>query len=340
MPLHIVIGATMVSLLLALVFAVGYLTLNSATKAADQLVGRLHQEISDNINLRLDAYLEAAPRDAEPAQRAADIGKLLARLPIAEQGLAMLVDADGKPITGTRAVGDPTVIEAVAGLRKRLSGRSGSLAGQADYFFLVVTAEPLSRENWLDRATRYSDKAGKVDWVLITAMPESYYLARLREGSSQTAMLTAVALVLALLVAGLLAGLVATPLQRIVRSIEEMANGKLAQHAAPSWVQELDALARAFNRMAAELLAYFRRSAVSEQTLKTGFNASPAAMAVFDSSRVMPDQLDLRVGMPIVDANSAWLRVTGHRHGDVIASPAPSRTSGPIRWPGNASSTC
>ncbi len=317
-PVRIVMAGTLVSLLLVLVGAVAYLTLDSAKQTADQLVSRLHQEISENINLRLDDYMERGA-GLPPSQRAADIHRLLSGLPVAEQGLALVLDDSGRLITDSQARPGKEAVarEAIAQARSQI-GPLGSLKAEQEFRFVVVTARPLSRENWLARATRYSDNARQVSWVIVTAMPESYYLAPVREGGSRTAMLSAVALSAALALAALLAAVVVTPIQRISQSIEAMAAGHLGQHVGGSHLLELDALGKAFNRMAAQLQAAFKRTASSEQTLKTVFNASPAAMVVFNTSGIAPGQADVRTGLPVADVNSAWQRITGYRPEDVV----------------------
>ena len=75
--------------------------------------------------------------------------------------------------------GDPVVESAAAALAKH-TGPSG-LSGEAKEFqFDHVTAKPLSRETWLTYATAYRDEGARRDWVLVTAMPEAFYLAGLR----------------------------------------------------------------------------------------------------------------------------------------------------------------
>lgn len=58
LPIRMFLVAPFILLVLVMVGATAYLNLKSSEMAADKLAGRLHQEISENINLRLDQYLE------------------------------------------------------------------------------------------------------------------------------------------------------------------------------------------------------------------------------------------------------------------------------------------
>ena len=62
-----------------------------------------------------------------------------------------------------------------------------------EFQFDHVTAKPLSRETWLAHATRYRDANAGRDWILVTAMPEAFYLEGLRMANSRSAMVFALA---------------------------------------------------------------------------------------------------------------------------------------------------
>ena len=118
-----------------------------------------------------------------------------------------------------------------------------------------MTTKPLSRETWLTHATR-DDRGGR-RWILITAMPEAFYLAGARIGSSRTAMVFALTLVLSLVLAAVLAAIVIAPLRRIARATQSMARGDLGARAPGSRLEELGALSQSFNDMAARLETSF-----------------------------------------------------------------------------------
>ena len=317
-PLRIVLALSFITVVLAVSGTVAYLALRSGEDAADKLALRLHQEISDNIDIRMDDYLEHASGQPE-AERVAGLDQLLGSLPIAHSGRAFVADGSGRVLAASIAGGaaDPVIVTAMEQLRARVREPAG-LRKPLEFRFDVLTARPLSRETWLARATPYTDKPGRVRWAEVTAMPESYYLADLQEGNGRMAMLCAIALCVAMLGAGLLAALVAAPTRRITRAAEAMAAGDLSQRVAGSRLAEMGALVNAFNRMAEQLQQAFRRSLQSENTLKAIFSASPVAMAVFKAESIERTQMDMQRGREIADVNEAWERITGHRREDII----------------------
>ncbi|CAN5485999.1 hypothetical protein BH11PSE11_BH11PSE11_29800 [soil metagenome] len=280
MPIRVFLAAPFIALVLGMVGAVAYLTLRSGEEAANALAVRLHQEISVNIDLQLDDYLEKA-RDLNHAERVREINGLLARSSIARQGRAFLIDRNGMLIASSAAAvtdGGPAQVasafssadKVVQIASRRLQESAGllqSIKSAMQFRFDVVTAKPLSRETWLAQATPYQDRSGRIDWIEVTAMPESAYLAGVRAGNSQSAKVLAIALTLSLLMASLLAAIMAVPIRRISRSAQALAEGDLSQRVANSKLAELDMLAGYFNHMARQLQESMKNleSEVAEQ---------------------------------------------------------------------------
>ena len=120
-----------------------------------------------------------------------------------------------------------------------------------------MTAKPLSRETWLTYAARYDVEPAGRHWILVTAMPEAFYLAGVRAGNSRSAMVFALALVLSLVLAAALASIVTAPLRRMARATQNMASGELTARVPASRLDELGLLAQSFNDMAAKLKTSF-----------------------------------------------------------------------------------
>ena len=254
-PLRVVILAPFIALVLAMVGVTAYVTLRSAEGDANKLATRLHQEISDNINLQLDEYL-AAPSPENPVNTIG-ISDLLKGLAVSQHGLALIIDASGRTIASSVANGDPVAAEAVAGFNKTASTPAQLDAG-IQFRFDYVSARPMSRETWLTRATAYQDRqGGHPGWIVLTVMPESYYLAGLQAGNSRSAMIFALALLLSLAVAAVLAAMVTGRLRRISLAAQALAVGDLSQRVPDSRLEELGTLAQSFNGMAEQLQASF-----------------------------------------------------------------------------------
>ncbi|HZV64555.1 MAG TPA: ATP-binding protein, partial [Telluria sp.] len=246
------------------------LTLRSSESAASKLASRLHEEIAENINLKLDDYLAALQKADEPL-RVNDLNELLRKLPVAQNGRAIIIDREGRQIASSTEPShfgnprparslpggdDPVAQGAVRELHQRMPALA-DLRTALQYQFDVITAKPLARESWLTQATPYQDPSGKTDWILLTAMPESYYLEGVRTGNSQSAMVFAIALALSLAVAILLAAVVTVPIRRIAHATRLLAGGDLAQRVPNSRLEELAALSQAFNNMAEQLQKSF-----------------------------------------------------------------------------------
>src|SRR5271169_4409416 len=102
-----------------------------------------------------------------------------------------------------------------------------------------VTARPLSRETWLTYATEYGNDSAGRHWILVTAMPEAFYLAGLRRANSRSAMVFALALLLSLMLAAAMASMVTAPLRRIALATRTMARGDLSVRVPSSKLGEL-----------------------------------------------------------------------------------------------------
>jgi PAS domain S-box-containing protein len=247
LPIRMFIVAPFIAFVLVMVGVTAYVTLRSAEDDATKLATRLHQEIADNISLRLDDYLAVSPAaDAEATAR------LLRELPITQHGRAFIINHAGGMVASSSADNDPVVSTAISSLRQALGGLE-NLPSALAFRFDHVSAKPLSRETWLAQATTFANKTGgHADWIVVTAMPESYYLAGVRTGASRSAMLIALALLLALGIAVTQASLVTAGLRRIAAATRSLATGSLAERVPSSRLEELDALAQSFNDMAGQ----------------------------------------------------------------------------------------
>jgi PAS domain S-box-containing protein len=253
-PIRVFILAPFIALVLLMVGVTAFVTLRSAEKDANKLATRLHQEIADNINLQLDEYLSSTPADTAIT---GSINDLLKRLPISEHGLALIIDGSGLTIASSAANDDGVAARAVAGFTQT-PWSPAQLKEGVEFRFDYVVEKPLSRQTWLTRATAYQDRrGGHADWVVLTVMPESYYLEGAQAGGSRSAMIFALALLLSLAVAAVLAGLVTGSLRRLSLATETMAQGDLSQRVPGSRMEELGTLAYSFNRMAEQLQESF-----------------------------------------------------------------------------------
>jgi PAS domain S-box-containing protein len=255
LPIRIFIFAPFIALVLVMVGTTAIVALQTADDDARMLATRLHQAMSTNIRLQLDDYLARSPPPAG-TQREDTLDSLLRNQAVGTSGRAVVLEASGKVIASSASPGDPVVANAIAALGQR-TGPSGLSAGTTEFQFDHVTAKPLSRETWLTYAAAYRNQRAGHDWTLMTAMPESFYLAGLRKANSRSAMLLALALVLSLVLGAALASMVTAPLRRMAHATQTMAGGDLSVRVPDSKLEELDALGGSFNTMATKLKKSF-----------------------------------------------------------------------------------
>jgi signal transduction histidine kinase len=255
LPIRMFLFMPFIALMLVMVGATGIVALRSADDDAARLATKLHQEASANIRSRLNSHL-ARTTAASDAERNQGLMFLLRSEALGSEGRAFILDRSGAIIAASVPAADPVVASAVAALARQ-TGPSGVSGAAMEFRFDHVTAKPLSRETWLTFATTYSDVNAGRDWILVTAMPEAFYLAGVRMGSSRAAMVFAMALALSLLLAAVLASMVTAPLRRISRATQKMARGDLSARVPGSRLEELGALAQSFNDMATRLETSF-----------------------------------------------------------------------------------
>jgi two-component system sensor histidine kinase/response regulator len=255
LPIRIFIFTPFIALVLVMVGATAMVALRSADDDAAKLATRLHEEASASIRMRLDDYLSRSPSQVD-AQRNNALVLLLRSQAIGSEGRAFLLDKTSAIIASSAPDGDLVVESAVAALARH-TGPSGLSAAATEFRFDHVTARPLSRETWLTYATTYRDDSTGRHWILVTAMPEAFYLAGMRIGGSRSAMVFALALVLSTMLAAALSSTVTAPLRRISRATQAMARGDLSTRVPGSKLEELGALAQSFNDMAGRLKTSF-----------------------------------------------------------------------------------
>ncbi|HVZ80244.1 MAG TPA: PAS domain-containing protein [bacterium] len=286
LPIRLVVLAPFLSLILVMVGATAYVTLKSAREDAYKLAGRLHEEISKGIDLSLDDYLDHVPKGDDPEQ---GIGELLRKLPVAKHGIALVVGRDGRIVASSSPDPDGVQTHALESLDAAHQDL-GALQDGVLFHFDHVTEKPLDRVTWLGRAIAYQDRrGGHRDWLLVTLMPESYYLAGVAEGNSRSAMISAVALLSGLGLAIFLGTLMTSGLRRLSLATQALARGDLSQRMSGSRLEELNDLSDSFNLMAdrlsesiGQLRAEVRTRKEREEELELGRNRLEVALKAGD----------------------------------------------------------
>ncbi len=104
--------------------------------------------------------------------------------------------------------------------------------------------------------TPWQDKFG-LDWLIVTVIPESYFMARIYANTRTTILLCAIAFTVAIASGIFTASLITRPIKGITQASEDMANGHLDRQVKTSSIIELKKLANSFNSMAGQLKESF-----------------------------------------------------------------------------------
>ena len=102
----------------------------------------------------------------------------------------------------------------------------------------------------------WQDKFG-LDWLIVTVVPESYFMARIYANTRTTILLCAIAFTAATASGIFTARWITRPIKGITQASEDMANGHLDRQVKTSSIIELKQLANSFNSMAGQLKESF-----------------------------------------------------------------------------------
>jgi len=117
---------------------------------------------------------------------------------------------------------------------------------------------PFSSQRQFIKVTPWRDKFG-LDWLIVTVVPESDFMAQINANNGTTIWLSLLALVVAIAVAIITANWISRPIMRIAKASEEMALGNFDQQVESSKIIELERLANSFNNMAQQLKDSFAK---------------------------------------------------------------------------------
>jgi PAS domain S-box-containing protein len=249
-PIRIFILLPFISMVLVMVAATAFLTLRSAERDADSLARQLHEELSANIQLRLDDLLHASP--AAPPEA---LARLLEQWMSGRHGCALILDRRGTPLASS--TDGEGVVESITEALEGSAGELEDLVGPIVFTFDRLIERPLTRETWLAHAVPYRPPADRGDWIVLVSMPEAAYLAGVRAGHSQSALLFAIALLASVSCAAFVSGRVTAPLRAIAEGARAIADGSLTVRLPPSQLEELQISSAAFNEMARQLKSSF-----------------------------------------------------------------------------------
>lgn len=243
-PIRLFLLIPFVFITLVVIGMTAYFALKNVDDSSEKLAHSLHLETSENLKLKLDNYLTVKGNVFTKE----GLEEVLNSLTLTKNGRAFILDKSGELIASSVALRHGFLFTGVTdGLRKLPNGIEG-IQKPVQFKFDIVNAKPISRESWLTLASPYGNK-----WILVTTIPESFYMQGIHSANSQSAMVIAFALVVVLIVAALSSAMVIYPIQKICHATLALSEDDYSQRVPASRLREINTLATAFNNMAEQL---------------------------------------------------------------------------------------
>ncbi|MFE4107998.1 ATP-binding protein [Almyronema epifaneia] len=127
-------------------------------------------------------------------------------------------------------------------------------------------------ENYFAQIMPWQDEFG-LDWLVVTTLPESDFMAQLQANARNTVLLSLAGLVVAIGIGILTSRWVTRPITQLMNASEQLSQGELDQKVEVQGIQELETLGSAFNRMAGQLRHSFRKLESTNQALAAANHA-------------------------------------------------------------------
>lgn len=142
---------------------------------------------------------------------------------------------------------------------------------------------PLNQQRQFIQVVPYHNDYG-LDWLIVTAIPESDFMAEIQRNQRQTWLLCGLTLLLATATGIVTARWIATPLRRLQQAAQAVTQGDLSFPVQTGGIGEVAQLTTSFQQMAQQLHTSFRSLQASEQKFLTLLNHVPIGISVFDAT--------------------------------------------------------
>ncbi|MGI0487336.1 PAS domain S-box protein [Pantanalinema rosaneae CENA516] len=252
-----------------------------------------------------------------------EISAFLHQLVISPSGQVFIVDRSGAVVaTSTLETpyiqskqGQPKQLLAQQSQNSKTQNIAQALAQQFGHLQQLQTPQQLNvtieQQRHFVQVTPYRDPAG-LDWLIVTAIPESDFLGHIQENTRTTMLLCIGALGLAIGLGLITAKQVTERIAQINQASRAMAAGELDQVlTTKSSIRELAQLAESFNLMSAQVRQLFEQAqldlAGSTEKFATIFRTSPDPILI----------LTLAEGH-ILDANQRSLEFYGYAQAEML----------------------
>ncbi|WP_260445882.1 MULTISPECIES: PAS domain-containing protein [unclassified Nostoc] len=229
-----------------------------------------------------------------------EMSRFLASLQIGKAGIAFILERSGQLVatsTGEAIISSGAVANRLSAVESRNPTVRATAAYLREHFsdlWQIQTAEQLDFKfdgrRQLIQVMPFKDTRG-LDWLIVTVLPESDFMAKINQSIYTTIMLCIAALLLGIAICILIARWIAKPIVSVSQSAKALADGAWNQTVEIERSGDLGELARSFNQMAQQLQIAFAKMqslnqtlAQSETRLQKILESVPVGIVVMDAT--------------------------------------------------------
>jgi signal transduction histidine kinase/FixJ family two-component response regulator len=205
------------------------------------------------------------------------INDFLQELKISPTAKTFIIEQDGLLIASSSTKPSFTSVDGVAKRLSAINSSDSQIQATAKYLqqkfgnFRAIEEEQklnfqLQGEHQFVRVTPWQDKYG-LDWLVITTIPESDFMAQIDANNRITIALCFIALMVAVFLGLITSGWITQSILRLSKASVAIAQGDLNQQVKVKGIVELEILSNSFNEMAEQLQASFTNLAHTNQEL-------------------------------------------------------------------------
>jgi signal transduction histidine kinase len=188
-----------------------------------------------------------------------------------------IIERNGLLVASSSSQPASTLVKGIATRLSVLNSSDRQIQGTAKYLqqklgnFKAIKDEhkldfQLQGKHYFLRVTPWQDEYG-LDWLVITTIPESDFMAQIDANNQTTILLCFLALIVAVLLGLITSRWITQPILNLGKAATAIAQGDLNQQVAVTGIVELGVLSHAFNEMTRQLQTSFANLAHTNQEL-------------------------------------------------------------------------
>ncbi|MGL5835741.1 MAG: ATP-binding protein [Waterburya sp.] len=207
----------------------------------------------------------------------ASIDDFLQQLKISPTAKIFIIEHDGLLIASSSTEKPFTLVDGVAKRLSAIDSSDSQIQATAKYLQQKFgSLQRIKEEQKLEfqlqgklqfvRVTPWQDEYG-LDWLVVTTIPESDFMAQINANTQTTIVLCFVALLVAIWLGLITSRWITQPIWRLSKASSAIAQGNLNQQVEVKGIVELGMLSDSFNEMAQQLQTSFTNLALTNQEL-------------------------------------------------------------------------